>query len=238
MKKYLMIFVMCLIFCLPAAVFAAPGYPEQLELIAENADLWKQEMEYGQWGYTVTDLDLNGRLEIISASLQGTGMYTYVQIFEVDPDGTALIEIPQDRPDYESAPDIMLETASAFYDPESNLYYYIFTDFIRNGYAENYENKRAVYLEEGIWKEIRLAQKATIFSDIENFTVTFTDPEGKEISEDVYENAENTRFSGYEKGILWLNWNMTDKETFAKTDKTELRSSLENISYSGPAESK
>lgn len=236
MKKYLMILIIALAVCLPAAVFAVPGYYEQLDLIAENADLWKQEMEYGSWGYTVTDLDQNGRLEIISASLQGTGMYTIIKIFEINPEGTALTEVLQDRPDYESSPDIMLDSASAFYDPDTQVYYYIFTDFIRNGFAESYQNKRAIWLEEGIWKELPLANRTTICTDIESCTDSFTDPEGNEISEDGYEIAENTRFTGYEKGILRLNWNMTNTETFAQTSVKELRSTLENVSYAEPAD--
>ena len=131
----------------------------------------------------------------------------------------------------------MLETAPVFCDPESQICYYIFTDFIRNGYAENYENKRAVYLDEGIWKEIDLARKATIFSDPENFTVTFSDPEGNELSEDRYESAEDTYFAGCEKEILRLNWNMTDTESFAQMSREELRGALENVSFFEPAES-
>ncbi|MBQ6509937.1 MAG: hypothetical protein IJI07_10730 [Flexilinea sp.] len=235
MEKFLMILILCLVISLPAAVVAAPGYYEQLDLIAENADLWKQEMEYGLWGYTVTDLDQNGRLEIISASLQGTGMYTIIQIFEVDPEGTALSEVMQDRPEYESAPDIMLDTAPAFYDPETEVYYYIFTDYIRNGYAESYENKRAVWLAEGIWEEIPLVNKNTVCTDIESCTDSYTDPEGNVISEEVYENAEDLCFDGYEKGILRLNWNMTDSESFAQMTMKELRDALENVSYAEPA---
>ena len=73
MKKIIFSVVL---FILPAvfmAVSAAPEVNDQLDLIAANADLWKQDVEFGLWGFTVTDLDHNGRLEIISASVQGTG---------------------------------------------------------------------------------------------------------------------------------------------------------------------
>ena len=235
MRNYLMILFLCLFICLPAAVIAAPGYYEQLDLIAENADLWKQEMEYGLWGYTVADLDQNGRLEIISASLQGTGIYTLIRIFEVDAEGTILTEVTQDRPEYESSPDIMIDTAPVFYDPETEVYFYIFTDYIRNGFAESHENKCAVWLEEGIWKEIPLANKSTVCTDIESCTDFYTNPEGNEISGEMYEEAENICFDGYEKGILRLNWNMTDSESFAQMSMNELREALENVSYAEPA---
>ena len=57
----------------------------QLSLIAANASVWVQDASYGTvYQYTVTDLDQNGRLEVIAASLQGTGLYTYSCFFEVN----------------------------------------------------------------------------------------------------------------------------------------------------------
>ena len=229
MKKFIVVFCLFLSLFLTAAAFAAPEIQEQLELIADNTGLWKQDVDYGSWGYTMTDLDQNGYLEIISASLQGTGMYTYLNVFTVDPDGNGLRKAEQDRPEQESAPDVMQEIVPVFFDPETEVYYYVFSDFIRNGYAENFENKRAVWLENETWKELSLANKHTVCTDTENCTDTYTDPDGNEISAEQFGSAEDTRFAGLSKGTLTLTWNMTDNESFAGITREELLGNLANI---------
>lgn len=227
MKKFVF-GVTLLVFCLTAAVcFAAPGYDDQLGVIAANSGLWKQTDEFGSWGFTVTDLDQNGRLEIISASTQGTGMYTLIKIFEVSDEGNTLTEITQDRPEYESSPDIMYQQVQRFYDPESGHYYYIFNDFIRNGFAENYQKKLAVSLEDGVWKETPLAVKSTIYTDAEHFTVTAKDADGNDITEEQFEQAEKTTFSQCESDAVCLEWIMTDTESFAALGTDELLSMLQ-----------
>ncbi|WP_333652141.1 hypothetical protein [Lacrimispora sp.] len=51
----------------------------QLHIIAENSSIWLNNTEDGASGFAVTDLDHNGRLEIIFSSLQGTGFYSYIK---------------------------------------------------------------------------------------------------------------------------------------------------------------
>ncbi len=228
-KLFILLFALC---CLTAAVSAAPGIPEQMELIADNTGLWKQDVGFGLWGYIVTDLDRNGRMEIISASLQGTGMYTYINIFEVSEDSLSLNEVKQDRPEYDSAPDIMTDRVKVYHDEDAGRYYYIFTDMVRNGYAENYENKRAVWLEDSVWNEIPLAHKSVIYSDAENYTETFEDASGNTISEEEYTAAEDSRFGNITPEEVCLNWQMTDSDGFSGTDRTALLTLLEGSASS------
>ena len=229
MKKALITLLIGLIFAISAAAASATDYTGQPELIAAHADLWKQNVDYGQWGYAVTDLDQNGQLEILAASLQGTGFYTYLNIYEVSEDSSGLTEVRQDRSEYESTADIMTETAAGFYDKEKGVYFYIFPDFVRNGYAENCLFKRSVCLENGVWKEQTLAQKAAVCSDPENCTFSFQDDSGQAISEEQFESIENTLFSELEEGMLRLHWNMTDNEAFSRISADELCESLKNI---------
>ena len=228
MKKFIVVLCLFSALFLAAAVSAAPGLEEQLALIADNAALWRQDVDYGLWGYATADLDQDGCLEILSASLQGTGLYTYLNVFSVSPDGTALNEVKQDRPEYESAPDIMQDSAPVFYDPEAKTYYYVFSDFIRNGFAENFEYKRGIWLEEGTWKEVLLAGRDTKCTDIESCTDTFTGPDGEEISAEQFGTAEDIRFGGLSKGTLMLSWNMTDKESFDAITREALLANLAN----------
>ena len=108
--KRLLTLLFAFILLTATAVQADPDLSAQLDLIAAGADTWKHDIDFGQWGYTAADLDGNGRTEIIAATLQGTGLYTYFNIYEVSEDGLSLTEVTQDRPVYDSAPDIMMET--------------------------------------------------------------------------------------------------------------------------------
>ena len=57
---------------------------KQLNLIMNNKNLWYKDTEFEKYSYAVTDLDKNGRIEIISSVCQGTGIYTYTEIYEVN----------------------------------------------------------------------------------------------------------------------------------------------------------
>ncbi len=221
---FLLLLFMC---CVNTAVSAAPDFREQLELIASQTYLWAPDYDpYIQWGYIVADLDQNGRQEIISASLQGTGMYTTFDIFEVSEDGSSLKKVEQDRPEYDSAPDIMVSRIDRYYDEKDDRYSYVFTDMIRNGYAEYYENKRAVWLEDGIWKETPLVFMSVICTDPDHCTESFSDASEEEISAEAYENAAAIYFENIEPAEICLNWQMTDREVFSKMDRAALLASL------------
>lgn len=227
MKKIFLMLTLCCLLLPAALVSAAPdNFTEQLSVIADSKDLWKQEEVFGVWGYTVTDLDRNGRLEIISASVQGTGFYTLIMIFEVSEDGSGLSEVMQNRPPYDSSPDILVQNVPFYFDRQNGRYLYIFDDIIRNGMAEYYENKRAVYLENGIWEELPLANKATIYTDAEHYTITCTDASGAAISEGQYDAAAENAFGNLEKSEGCFSWAMTDVESFSTISRDALLASL------------
>ena len=62
-------------------------YKKQIDVIMNNIDMWNlytEDNTYNPYGYAITDLDQNGRLEIIASSCQGTGLYTYSNYYEVN----------------------------------------------------------------------------------------------------------------------------------------------------------
>lgn len=227
MKKTFIFAVLFILMLSAAAGYAAPDLEQQFALIAGNADLWKQDVDFGMWGYAVTDLDHNGRLEIIAASVQGTGFYTYMNVFEVDEEGTGLIDIYGPfQVQGKSAPDIMVSAVPTYFDKESGRYYYIFEDYIRNGMAENYQNKRAVSIADGKWEEALLAEKATIYTDAEHYTITCTNSAGNPISEAQYDGIVETVYGNLEQSETCINWQMTDNEAFAALTPAQLIESL------------
>ena len=227
MKRIVYFMLIATLLCTAAAVCAAPEIDSQIELIAQNKDLWKQDIEFGTWGYTITDLDHNGRLEIISASVQGTGFYTYIFAYEVNEEGNGLTELyDPEKSNYDSAPDIMVSTIPVFHDEKENRYYYIFDDMVRSGMAEYYENKRAVSIVDGTWQETPLAYKTTIYTDAEHYSISCTDANQNPISEAQFSSIAESVFSNLEKDEVQFNWIMTDSESFNALNQNQL---IENL---------
>ena len=58
----------------------------QLTIIAENKDMWTEELEYADevYYYVISDLDHNGRYEVVVSNMGGTGLYTYSRFFVVN----------------------------------------------------------------------------------------------------------------------------------------------------------
>ena len=200
----------------------------QIQLIADHVSLWQNDMETDLHGYAVTDLDNNGRLEIISSSCQGTGLYTYSDIREVNEAMDGLTLCIQEKEEGGSQADIMVQSVPVYYDSSSNIYYYIFDDLIKNGAAEYYENKRAVSLQDGQVLETFLAYKTTIYTDSDP-TVTYTDADNRSISEEEYDGIADQIFSGLDKKQADIQWitnesarlkDMSDREIYAMLEES------------------
>lgn len=125
----------------PGMENTAPSEPtaqEQIRLLINQAERWKQVDESGSslFYYAVTDLDWNGRLEIIAASTQGTGIFTYGTMYEVSEDYTSVQACVMPCGEGEALPEIIMNFVPAAFDPATGTYYYIFKDDYRNGAAE------------------------------------------------------------------------------------------------------
>lgn len=182
---------------------------KQLNVILKNKELWYKDTEFDKYSYAVTDLDQNGRVEIISSICQGTGIYTYTKIYEINENIDGLTLCETNLQEYDSQADIIKNNWKVFYDNTNKKYHYIFDDLTKNGMTEYYENKRDFCLSNGKIEENYLARKNTIYQNGLP-EVTCTDLNDNEISEEQYNNFENQFLKGFEKmnvNIEWLNNN-------------------------------
>lgn len=179
---------------------------EQLNLILDNKDLWYKDTETDIFNYAVTDLDQNGRLEIIASIYQGTGIYTYTTIYEVNETLDSLQICKNDEAkEYDSQADIIQDKLTVFYDNKENIYHYVLKDLIKNGAAEYYENKRDFYLQNGKINEKYLAYKNTIYLNGDP-NISCNEKDGISITEEEYNNYENNCFKNFEKMNANVNW--------------------------------
>ena len=127
-----------------------PSPSEQLQCIARQKDLFLKYLQDDGIicegaSFAVTDLDHNGRLEVIlSVGPNGSGVYTTRHFFEVNADATSLRRI-LDYTNIESDNDIN----TAYYDESSNQYYYLTDDYVSGGYGARYIAYAAMLLSNG-----------------------------------------------------------------------------------------
>lgn len=179
----------------------------QIKIIVDNIDLWTDSMDYAneRYHYAITDLDNNKRLEIIASNIGGTGFYTYSSFYEIDESFKGLTRCETNFTEGDSQADIAVDSVPAYYDPKTKIIYYIFDDLTKNGAAEYYENKRALYLDSGQIKETPLAYKSTIYID-SSANITYEDVERREINENDYSTIADKVFADLEKKNVSFGW--------------------------------
>ena len=196
----------------PEMTAAAPVMPEehQKQLIMDNYELWAYTEPWDSpWFYTFTDLDHNGRLEVIAAVTQGTGIFTYVNYYEVSADGTAIencyhkdieIEGPDDWPE------IILDSLTCYYDTASDRYYYPCEGVTRSGFAYQYYMWEALCLKNGAAEWEFLASKEVNWDEQSNPHTSCLNAAGNTITEQDYNSAVELRFAGMECSEMKLDW--------------------------------
>ena len=115
-----------------------------------------------------------------------------------------LVECTTDFMEGDSQPDIIIEEVDTYIDANGE-FHYAFSDVLRNGVAESYENVRELVLRNGEIITKYIASKATIYEG-ESATVTCHDGEGNVIIEEAYETIADNYFGNYEKEITTLGW--------------------------------
>lgn len=185
----------------------------QLELIDANRDTWKTLDESDGWCYAVTDLDQNGRLEILSSETHGSGHFTTFRAWEVGEGFSALAPIAEPG-DYDSIvimgastyreAALVRDSVDCFTDPKTGIRYYIQTDDVKDGAAHYYETKSAVFLSDGTMGREMLAFRQTDYSENDKGFTTYQAPDNRPISEADY--LSPPQLSGLEKSPARIGW--------------------------------
>ncbi len=186
----------------------------QRQVLESNRNLWAFTDPYNSpWFYTFTDLDHNGRLEVIAATTQGTGIYTYGHLWEVLSDGTGIRNCYHENTEIEGPddwPEIVVDSLPCYYDTASDCYYYPCEGITRDGWAYQYYAWYALCLKDGIAEWELLADKQVSWENVgENESVSSvlcSDAAGNPITEQEYDTAAERRFAGMEKTESILNW--------------------------------
>ncbi|MBR4394187.1 MAG: hypothetical protein IKT07_09240, partial [Oscillospiraceae bacterium] len=187
----------------------------QISLIYTNLESMKQPEVGNEWKYTVTDLDHNGRMELIAASQHPADRSTNFKVWEVSEDRTALNECSVPLEEDESFPDILTENADTFHNTENDTWSYLFFDHIVISPEEAYTSKCSVTLKNGVIRYESYAFEHTEVTDGVS-KVTHLDTNGLTISPEQYNAAGVNALVGCEKSSTNFGWfTMKEEPTFA-----------------------
>ncbi len=173
----------------------------QLAVIYENrADWYTTDIEMGS--YTVTDLDQNGKLEVLAAVCSGSGMYTYTNIWEVN--GDELVHCEQQVSEYDSQVDLIVsETVAYSVDGSWN---YIFYDTVRMGAMGYNCDLRSMTLQNGVVIEQTYATLSET-TDGANTVLEAATAEGTPLTEDEFYALRENLMDGEKRQATfrWIN---------------------------------
>ncbi len=176
----------------------------QLSLIFSNFAELKQDDANGKWQYTVTDLDHNGRLELIAAKVHPADRSTNLRLWQVSKSKDKLEECKVLLEEDETFPDIITDSADTYFTSKNGEWDYMFYDNILfTGGAETV--KCSVRLKDG---KLSFTEYAFEIAESVNgrMNVTHLDINGFTISGDAYNAAGADAFVGSMKGSTNFDW--------------------------------
>ena len=176
----------------------------QINTIFATLDALKQNASGDVWRYAVTDLNHNGCLEVVAASLHAD-YATNVKVWELNAGGTAFQELKVSVPEGESFPDLISDSADTYHDTAGDKWAYIFHDKIMLSDQDVYTVICSVILKDG---ELSFNQHAIEHAEVVNgrMNTSYTDNNGFPISADAYNASAVNAFSTSERSNTAFGW--------------------------------
>ena len=234
--------VLCAALTVSAVASAAPTPDRQIEILTNSAmvyDGWfvlpERDKNSDLWTYAITDLDRNGRLEVLKVRRGWAEGGPLLAVKELGEDGRSLIgEVALDGT---AVPDILARTenygqpTSVLYDANNKIYHYIFEATVYHGEYESLTTKYALTFPDGTLLVSPLAHcqwnlSGYDGSSTKRYFMPFRGRDaGKEISAARYETIQKEEFPDCEyRGVTFLWRSAEDLKTAASNG--ELKKSL------------
>lgn len=196
---------------------------DQVKLIAENRELWlvTDASQADAMMYAVSDIDENGRLELIASVTEGTGMFSTSYFYEVSEDFAALEPVTKMYGTNYSEPDISWNDSFRCYKGELGNFI-VSMDQTMNGYAERYYSQDFLLLREGTVDAATIAYCMVLAEDSNGdgepelhayyYAAGGSGGDDEEISSEQYATAADDFFGyAYDRYVMDLGWTQFDE---------------------------
>ena len=209
-RQKLLTAILAVSFLLPlsgeAAMYVSDA-EEQVRLIASERMVWDIAVPSIETvGYTVTDIDHNGRLEIWVSEMGGTGTYTYTNVYEVNERKDGLVPCGLPWKNGESEPDVMIrEWVLSFANGMDGKEWYVFEDVGKEGHLPR-ESYWALSLDNGLLHTRYLGKRGFYFDREGNLYSSCYNKDGDNVPNIQYELIGSEAFPYSEPKWVHMAW--------------------------------
>lgn len=124
-----------------------PSDELQVKVITDNKSVWFQKDEFeGEYMYAVTDLDMDGKYEIVKSTTQGTGHYTTAEFWEVE--GDKLEKREDNLGEGYFFPELAVTSWNQVL--KNGQYKFVLEDFFKASAAEYGSSVAVLYMEDNV----------------------------------------------------------------------------------------
>lgn len=208
--------------------------PDQLQLISESFADWCPIDDGCEYSFAVTDLNQNGRVELIVATNQGTGLYTYADIREVNESGDGLDLLPSPLGEGDAYPDFILDTMPVYYNEASDEYLYVCDDVVRfSAFSSCVAREVMSFDPTGGVGLATYAIQLTEADENGDPVVSYTASDGETaITEEEYNTCVENDLSAHRSGTATFKWSNYTAEQVSSLSNGEMLDMLA-LSYDG-----
>lgn len=208
---------------------------KQMDVFVEKIYDWSNISGY--FYFTMGDLNQDGKLELVTSTIQGSGSFSsnrYYTVYDKD-----LIVLQEERTDQCSSAfinDLLQEDQKGesgllyvpvYYDKQKNIYYYIHHDYSGHTPYESIDRIISFSIKDNIVKEEVLAYKKIKKQNGINSIIFYEDNSQNEISEVEYEKIVDMKYNNCEKMQMRWKWKRVEVAKEIKDiNKEELKKIL------------
>lgn len=194
------------------SLLGIPGVEQQIDVFAENREIWMEDVEYADDRYcvTVAGLTNDGRPTLIVANQGGTGNYTYSRFYNIDDNGQ-IQELETSFREGESQPDLIAETMTVYssWSKEGIRNYFIVYDEVKDSPAAYLYRVSSLCLSDDFVLETPLASQRIVYESEGSLAqITSEDCRGNALTEEEFAQFPDTYYEnmGLTKSTAVFKW--------------------------------
>lgn len=213
---------------------------QQVDIFANCVNEWSDiyESSSDPFYITVADMNQDGRLELITSVIDGSGRYSNSNYYIIN-GKRGLIKLEREKDSGRFGCDIIYDVVygdkevvnvPVYCDKDNNIYYSIQKDFLRAEAGKSLESMVSLAVDNGIIKEECIAYKLFEYDKKSDKTkISYWNFNEEELSEEEYEEIADNMYPNMEKMEMTWKWHKATWSQIADMNQGELVQLLKEL---------
>ncbi len=197
---------------------------EQIDIFADEVEEWSRGLSVGA-AFAVADLNQDGRLELITDDVQGSGHFAYNNYFVVTEDG-AMVKLESGRfgeylSTYYDLADGLIHVP-VYYDEKEDVFYSIQGGGTRDTHPISFCYRLvSLSIKNDVVEEELLACRICEMDENNNWITPdrYEDADGNEIAEEEFETIAERKYSDLKQMQMTWKWPIIRKKEYVQCQK-------------------